>query len=911
MIKLKWVEIVDMAVRGKRRLDLTKIPDGSTVALAGVNGSGKSTMLECSLPGAMFGFLPSREPSGNEARGGKLADVALSRKATLTACYEIDGPEYTFHHMLDGEKGTWEPWIYRDGKALELGGLTSNGKVKVFKAQVDQLLGGASWDLLSASVFWPQGGGGSFAYLKESEARALFARMIGAEKYTPLAGIARDRLRVAKASMVEREAQEAKVTEAADLVRETGQLERSEADLVKTIETLEGEAAKAREVLVMRETAADLTRRLAVIREAIEQEAAAAKHTEDQEAESEVERALEAELEAARAAADVTGATERLARRTELEAEAEVLEAKLAVAKEAYEEARLKAVAARTATVEAEAAMATWHERYRQHSDQNRRRAHLDAEVSRLQARLSEIGDVTAPATDAISSRLTMCNTEAAGAAARAGNAAERKHHSTVDLDRACSMAGRLKATSCLGRQAPDPETGKLYSACVLIQDAVSAAAAEPSIREDIAKHEVDEAAAQAAHARWTALAAKASDDLAAARATAALADEAGRARDALAAALEELGRLGADSPGERPDPAPDAAPAEAAASRAATVSDGLAGQLAAVRRELARIPSAEDLRATLAGEATGDTRTVDVVIADLRASRSRRADARDAAATAASRAKALLKDEDTEPGLAALEDTVAGALSDLQELIPDDAGSQLADITDKIDTARQERQEIREKAAGTSARARALLDAAGVQEGAEAAASRLSAEVADLRADVAELTRVYRALGPKGIPAMLIERAGPWIGEHATDLMEDVTGERRFDMRVLTREEKAKGDGLKDAFKILVQDNTKTAADGQPLERQLLNFSGGEKSILDSALRASIAAYMRDLGGLDWRTVSSDEMAGALDEARGPEWVALCKAAVERFGLAHQVLVSHSPDVRAACDYVIDVQSL
>ncbi len=914
MIELQWVETTDVVVMGTRRLDLTKFPIGSVIALGGFNGAGKSTMMECSLPGALFGFLPSREPSGNETRGGKLADVALSRKAKVAACYHIHGSEYVFQHLLDGAKGKWEPWIYQDGKALVAAGLTSNGKVKVFKAQVDYLLGGATWDLLSASVFWTQGGGGSFAYLKEAEARSLFARMIGAEKYGPLEAETKGLLRTAKAILADLDGK-------TELVAEALKEDQRRVIFTERIDTLDrhrttltSEAEDIAEIAAQIAAEESLGKRVSAVKESLEWTAKATKSTDEGGAAFERVQDLERELAAARSAASKDGAGEKLERRTELEADVTRLEAALGEAKTAYDDARTKAIAARGARSASDAAKASWHERYRQHSDQVRRREFLAVEIAKLKARLAGIGEVEVVSTDAISSRLTMCRTEAASATARAKTAAAGVRSGQADLGRARQLAGQLGQTSCRGRDAVDAETGLAYSACPLIASAVDAAGRDPDLCEAIAGAQQNQAAAEASANKWGGLASLAETSLAQARSTAALAVEASDARTTIGRHKEELARLDAGDPGDRPGDAPDPEPLGRTERAAATLSDGLASELAAARRELTRLPSADDLRAVLAGDAPSDARSIDEIATDLATVRESVAVLREAAAAARARAAQPLRneplgeDEEVEDLLRRLE----AAHADLVAALPDDADYRdLEDVQSEIDEADEEAQEVREERAAAAGKVKALLKAAGLQEEAGEAAARLSSELDEARAEVAELTRLYRAMGPKGIPAMLIERAGPWIGERATDLLAGVTGSPRFNVRLVTREEYAKGNGLKDTFKILVQDNTKTAADGQPLERQLLNYSGGEKSILDSALRVGIAAYMRDLGGLDWRTVSADELGGAFDEDRGPAWVEMCKEAVTRFGLSHQLLISHSADVRAACDYIVEISSL
>jgi len=131
------------------------------IALEGMNGCGKSTVLENLHP---YNMLASRE--------GALYQHVCSRKAEKELCFTYQGDHYRTLLKIDSESGKSEGFIW---KGNGNGGSEVKGKIKEYAAYMKNLLG--SPELFFSSVFCAQGSR-KLSDMRTGELKELFAEFL-------------------------------------------------------------------------------------------------------------------------------------------------------------------------------------------------------------------------------------------------------------------------------------------------------------------------------------------------------------------------------------------------------------------------------------------------------------------------------------------------------------------------------------------------------------------------------------------------------------------------------------------------------------------------------------------------------------------------------------------------------------
>ena len=144
-------------------LDLAAIP-GTLVAIAGGNGQGKSTLLEC-LAGALYRETPTR---------GSLASLATARDAYVEV-HAVNGHAWTIRQVVDAVSGKGEALVLDEAGAPAL----PSGKVREFDNWAKAHL--PAPEVLYASTFAAQGSGG-FLELGAGDRKAVLLRVLGVER---------------------------------------------------------------------------------------------------------------------------------------------------------------------------------------------------------------------------------------------------------------------------------------------------------------------------------------------------------------------------------------------------------------------------------------------------------------------------------------------------------------------------------------------------------------------------------------------------------------------------------------------------------------------------------------------------------------------------------------------------------
>jgi DNA repair exonuclease SbcCD ATPase subunit len=831
---------------GTRFWDLTAT-HGPLVGLAGPNGIGKTMLLECLLPGAWFGFLPSPRPirKGSAVTNpNRITAVAIAADSLLEVDWlRDDGKVFTFRHEMNGPRDEWKPHLLCDGVAYEATvdgvALKSDGKITVFKRLVESLIG--TWELVAASAFWVQGGGGSFSRLNEADGRSMFGDLIGNQKHDAVFAAATPRWQEAK----------------------------------RHLETATSNAIRAAEVAALHAESM-----AAVKRSEAEAEAARAIVTSAEE----VLTTLTAELKSARAAADASASAAVLDRVVELKAALAVAERKVTAATIALRGAEAAKVAADTAYTElqtqaraVEVANQTRREAIRRHEAAVSAAAEAARrEVAALEPLAKGIGPE--PQVDASTAEAERLEAETQTTRDEYRAAADR--HRAVDelrqkLAALQNQVGPLADVPCGGRAEADSVTGKPYAACGLIAGAVKAREAMP-----LTQAAIDEAAAGLPD--LTAIQTRGKEVGARATEARRVAQEASQAHKAWQAQSR----------------AHAAAEATAKAASAAVIAarEAVTNAEAAIPAEVEAVTGVSDAghRFDVATDALGIARS-QVAVAEAEVTRCR-----------------------TELGRLPTEEALRAAVSA-------DAGDHrpVAIIEDAIDTERRRQNGARETASAASAtlqsaRANAgrAEDAASVlaksygykDNGPPAVKDSAAAALDTAKATLASYEAIRAAFGPKGIPAVRTALAAPWISLQATKLLEGCYGAQRFVLDVVTQE--GDGDKTRDCFRVLVQDNEKMIS-GEPMVSELRGYSGGQATVLDSALRLAILFYRRENDGVDIRVVIADEMGAALDPEHTALWVQMQRAAALEGRLDKMIFVSHDAAARLQLNTIVNVTDL
>jgi exonuclease SbcC len=112
-----------------------------------------------------------------------------------------------------------------------------------------------------------------------------------------------------------------------------------------------------------------------------------------------------------------------------------------------------------------------------------------------------------------------------------------------------------------------------------------------------------------------------------------------------------------------------------------------------------------------------------------------------------------------------------------------------------------------------------------------------------------------------------------------------------------------ADGKEWKEDFAIRVYDNDR----GKEL-LDVGDLSGGERVLVEEALRAALTIYMAARHTAQVRTCWRDETTGPLDVENRPRYIAMLRRLRELGGYDHVIYVSQSQDAVDMADTIIDV---
>ena len=155
--------------------------------------------------------------------------------------------------------------------------------------------------------------------------------------------------------------------------------------------------------------------------------------------------------------------------------------------------------------------------------------------------------------------------------------------------------------------------------------------------------------------------------------------------------------------------------------------------------------------------------------------------------------------------------------------------------------------------------------------------------------------------LGSFGVQALEIDAAGPRVSTIANELLQASHGER-FEVHVVTSKAKTSGKGFTEAFTVEVVDHLRGNAS------DIANLSGGERVIVDEAIRLAISLFRNEELKTPWRTLWRDETTGALDAENASKYIAMLRKAQELGGFEQVVFIAHQQDVIASADARVEL---
>lgn len=174
-------------------------------------------------------------------------------------------------------------------------------------------------------------------------------------------------------------------------------------------------------------------------------------------------------------------------------------------------------------------------------------------------------------------------------------------------------------------------------------------------------------------------------------------------------------------------------------------------------------------------------------------------------------------------------------------------------------------------------------------------------ARVARLHAMAHEWDQLVHACGREGIPTLDIDAAAPQLTDLFNDLLLASFG-GRFTGQLVTQTlklSKAKsGATHNEVIEFKIYDQLRGGA-----ERDLHDLSGGQKIVVEEALRSAIALLVNQRSPHPMRTCWRDETTGSLDPESAVAYIAMLRRVQEIGGFYHLIYATHSPACWALAD--------
>jgi exonuclease SbcC len=166
-----------------------------------------------------------------------------------------------------------------------------------------------------------------------------------------------------------------------------------------------------------------------------------------------------------------------------------------------------------------------------------------------------------------------------------------------------------------------------------------------------------------------------------------------------------------------------------------------------------------------------------------------------------------------------------------------------------------------------------------------------------EIKKDLDTYKKLVIAFGKDGIPSYIIENAIPEIESIVNDLLNLL----EVDMVIkLNMQKELKSGGTADTLDINIVTNG--------VSRPYYNYSGGEKFIIDLALRIALSTILLRRKGCNNSTLIIDEGFGSLDSINNDKVLKLIGLIKEKFRFKRILVITHIADIKENLDNKIEV---
>lgn len=176
--------------------------------------------------------------------------------------------------------------------------------------------------------------------------------------------------------------------------------------------------------------------------------------------------------------------------------------------------------------------------------------------------------------------------------------------------------------------------------------------------------------------------------------------------------------------------------------------------------------------------------------------------------------------------------------------------------------------------------------------------------EIEKVNTDIAEWAFLEKALGNDGLIALEIDDAGPTVAGITNDLIHTCFG-GRFSVRIDTQGDKARGNGTKEIFDIVVFDAERNE------QKSLKSMSGGEKILIEAAVKNALCIFNARRSGIPFGTLFTDEEDGGLDAEKKKDFIRIKRRVLELGEYEREFFISHTPEVVALADETLSMEEL